>query len=518
MSCPTLQINVRAGPLPEAKSGRSRTDATSVEYLNGYAFSWLQTCTSSGLRPWGIMTKYFARAEAPSVSREESIVVLDAIRADWSGFESGPFALAANMGEEDSPASRYWQAVFQVGPSVPDAFEGAPVVRIEMDSSIDGSIPRLVRDERLPWLEFDVGDTPGAAASMFEPGTKGLFDSEEVDAQVGNFSESEYSVALDRIFDMASWPDADQDELSHALWAVPAVSQIVAFDVGQGGANALIDTKGVPRLYFDAGAGMGRHAKSTPANLSFCVCRHPPIILSHWDTDHWAGARADPRLLSHVWIAPRQPIGITHAIFANDILRNRGTVLIYSSKSVFTYGLRWDQFRWGNPGPRPNQILSIVPCTGTSRNDSGLALVVHDQDRDLDWLLTGDASYSAIPHTFAADRLVVVTASHHGAQQPRRSFIPARTSNTAAYSRLLYSFAQPNAFGHPHPKTISDNSARGWRHGAMVAPYLAAGMDALATGLGDTTRPRASLSAGWRRRPLLPRHLLDCLVGLEILR
>ena len=264
---------------------------------------------------------------------------------------------------------------------------------------------------------------------------------------------------------------------------------------------------------------MGRHSGSTPPNLSFCACRGQPIVLSHWDTDHWAGARLEPRFLAHVWIAPRQRIGPSHTKLASDILHAHGDILIYASKKAVEISLQWENPRWVKQHAGPDQRLSLVPCTGRNRNDSGLAMRVRDIERELEWLLTGDASYDAIPASPTPVDYAAVTASHHGAKQPRiGSVIPARTTRAEKYARLLYSFATPNSFGHPHPKAVHDSARQGWRHGPMVVPYAAAKFDALATGLGDTQRARASVAAGWRRRPLLPKHLLECVNDMEIVR
>jgi beta-lactamase superfamily II metal-dependent hydrolase len=461
------------------------------------------------------VTRYYARAEVVDGNGAQ-VVVLDAIRSDWLGFASGAFALDANMEANDPPAVAFWRRLFMGEAIEGNPLQGAPIVRVELESLPPEWMSVSDSDLEMSWLEFETVKQHGVAGELFEDGDSGLFDSDGQGVMVSVPVLSVFEPALDRIFDMHSWPSASTDRITSQLDGVPAFSQVLAIDVGQGGSNALIDPAGEPQLYFDVGAGMGKHARSTPPDLQFCHCAQAPIILSHWDTDHWAGARVDARLLEHTWIVPRQKIGPTHSKFAIDILVSGGCILICDDPSILNVSLFWQNSRRSAQTPGPDQILTIVPCIGKSRNDSGLALRVRDELRQLDWLLTGDASYDKIPASNSPVEFAAVTASHHGAKQPRvRSLIPTRTIPSNKYARLLYSYATPNKFGHPHPRAVGDSAGQGWRHASSAAPGGPNGLDVLATGTG---RGRPSIAAGWRRRPLLPRHLMSCLIGINIQR
>ena len=98
-------------------------------------------------------------------------------------------------------------------------------------------------------------------------------------------------------------------------------------------------TCGLPICYFDLGCGVYRNARTRPENLQFCNCYNPPIILSHWDADHWAGTNQDRRFLQSRWVAPRQSVGPSHTKFANKILWSGGSLLIVQGPWYPTIGM-----------------------------------------------------------------------------------------------------------------------------------------------------------------------------------
>lgn len=69
---------------------------------------------------------------------------------------------------------------------------------------------------------------------------------------------------------------------------------VAVYDVGQGNCNAIVDQNSYPRIFFDYGWAPNFHAKSRPSLplqlhcLDFCVTA--PVVLSHWDMDHWSYA------------------------------------------------------------------------------------------------------------------------------------------------------------------------------------------------------------------------------------
>lgn len=307
--------------------------------------------------------------------------------------------------------------------------------------------------------------------------------------------EPEEERRLHRIFGMTLWPSAPADAVSAALSDLPVLVQTIALDIGQGSANMLVGQQGQACLYFDVGAADGRNARTRPANLPFCVCDTPPVILSHWDTDHWAGAKHETGLLSSTWIAPRQRIGPTHAAHGARVLQAGGRLLIVKRSSHPRVHVQL-----------ASQDIDLAYCSGpfhanrkSNRNDNGLALSIRRQADDLCWIYPGDADYSVMP-SFRGSPVVLI-ASHHGAKQ-KRGTPPPR--GPRPYARVIYSFGPNNSYGHPHPGTTASHHNQGWKHAGTGAT----GPDVLAT--SRSTGPnstRGPVAAGWTSRPAAHPHL-----------
>jgi hypothetical protein len=129
----------------------------------------------------------------------------------------------------------------------------------------------------------------------------------------------------------------------------------------QGASNAAV-AAGVVWLYFDLGGAVNGNLGTFPPELRrFCFSTHPPVVLSHWDWDHWSSASRDPRAQAETWIVPRQGaakgLGPVHRTLLARLLQ-RGRVLV------------WPQ------GLRALRVAAyeLLACTGTTRNDGGLAL------------------------------------------------------------------------------------------------------------------------------------------------
>jgi hypothetical protein len=239
--------------------------------------------------------------------------------------------------------------------------------------------------------------------------------------------------------------DASEEAFEHALPPV-RVDAAAAYDVGQGNCNALLQDA-VPRLYFDFGGGVIGNRRSFPAALgAFCLRGDPPIVLSHWDWDHWSSANRQPEAYKRTWIVPRQQKTLrpVHSTFLGRLLQH-GRVLVWpDSLQVFSR----DDYR-------------LVKCVGSPRstNDSGLALFAeHDAGNEkLRMLFPADANYDFIP-TGCDTPLVALVAAHHGADTGARQ-IPRPASDDAT---LVFSYGVDNSYSHPSPAGRAAHS--GWRH------------------------------------------------------
>jgi beta-lactamase superfamily II metal-dependent hydrolase len=222
------------------------------------------------------------------------------------------------------------------------------------------------------------------------------------------------------------------DSLVVALRGVQDPDGVAIYDVGQGSCNALL-RDGVPILYFDFGGSAIGNWRSFPLHLkNFCFTYQPPIVLSHWDWDHWSSALRDLRALQATWILPIQSqarsLGAVHARFIAMLRRNRATLLWCDQQTPCL----------------PTSGFEICFCNGpgTNRNESGLALTLgHGPIRVL---LPADASPGNALHCGCeVDHLVV---PHHGGRTDL-SGLPNPTNVKS--SHLIYSYGVGNIFLHP---------------------------------------------------------------------
>ena len=285
------------------------------------------------------------------------------------------------------------------------------------------------------------------------------------------------SAALSTEFDVDLWPDAPDADIDQVVAGVGTVNSLVGYDVGQGAAIGLLDPGESVLLFFDLGAGAYGNKKTRPNPLRFCWRKKAPVILSHWDTDHWAGETTDLLAAQATWVAPRQrnKLGPTHHAFAGRILASGGSLLIWGAPAGT---VRMHTLATG-------QTLTLARCTGTSRNGSGISALVEVSNLGQAWLLTGDAGYHELGLNLPS-HLSTVVVPHHGADMGPLSVSPIRRSG---YTRLVYTFGPGNKHGrtkisHPTSAAVTHHAGRGWSHGAwsLAVPALGvAGGDVLAT-------------------------------------
>ena len=292
--------------------------------------------------------------------------------------------------------------------------------------------------------------------------------------------------ALSGIFSLASLPNISHPDLELKLGGADA-DMLTAYDVGQGNSNALLRVqaqRAFPTLYFDLGAGVYRNQHTTPANLVFCFSRKPPILLSHWDADHWAGAYASsvhgtyPALIQE-WYAPLQIVGPVHTAFAHDVISAGGSIATYTPAGLI-----------GTSKLVAPRTLRFTLGSGSDRNNTGFVVAVEDDTLQppRSWILTGDCDYRFFSH-LQPQPPVGLVAPHHGADLASGTQAPAPVALPSGYRRLLYSFGAGNRHGskqHPTSIGMQLHETPGWNHGAWnpAAPGLClSGGDVLETEL-----------------------------------
>lgn len=420
---------------------------------------------------------------------EEAVVAFEAVDLDWliasPDFERPGF----EMRWRD-----YWRHLPERTKPDRNPFEHTPIYRFEISTKRGEQFFQEVEK-----YQFE------PRWKMFEQSPDGAF---QVDVFGGLFTgplAASYNVAevpsdiqqrLDIAFDMQTWPTAEDGSIADALRSATAADYLAVYDIGQGSANGLLDSARIPRLYFDLGCGVYRNAHTTPTPLRYCWSADPPIVLSHWDADHWAGANKDTNALTRTWIAPRQTIGPVHSGFANAIIQAGGSILIWGSAGPATVTMGGSQ--------RP---MSISKCTGHGRNGSGLAVTVEDKHTNRSWLLTGDAGYHELPQPLPAN-LSAVVVPHHGADMGPKGQPPSPLSS-AKYLRLLYSFGDGNKHGrtsvqHPTRNAVNRHQQSGWQHGTwtnVATPGTTiAGQDVVATAIHQAGH-QGGVIVGWSQPP-----------------
>jgi hypothetical protein len=379
-----------------------------------------------------------------------------------------------------------------------------PIYRIEITVRRGGRFWETVTSfTEEDWVTLVLGETGGFPVDVYGGILAAATEAFLVSAARSSAVES---AALDAEFDIDLWPDATDEQIGEALSEIGDVESLIAYDVGQGTALGLLDNNENVRLFFDLGAGAYGNVKTRPPQLRFCWRASPPVILSHWDSDHWAGETRDPDAVKATWVAPRQRnLGPTHHAFAGKIATS-GRLLIWAAPAG----------RTRRHALRPGQTLTLARCTGTSRNGSGIAALVEASGGDA-WLLTGDAGYHELGLTLPV-QLSALVVPHHGADMGAKSIAPTRPGG---YTRLLYSFGPDNTHGrtkvkHPTSAAVMHHAGRGWWHGTWptaTPAHSVAGGDVLATtenGHGQTAGHLESAASGWTAAPNVPCSSVPC--------
>lgn len=295
--------------------------------------------------------------------------------------------------------------------------------------------------------------------------------------------ELQMSRQLDRAFGTALWKHAPIARINQALAKVPNLNRALFLDVGQGSSVALFGEQArSPAVYFDVGVDSRTSNSAMPTFSNFCTCSKPLVILSHWDQDHWLGVRKTQDLRELTWIVPRQKIGPVATREAAEIARH-GSLLVVkrSSRPRATTSL--------------GQTVNLLHGNKTRKttNDSGLILQVHNSIEDAYWFFPGDAGYDALPSR--PPNVRVLQATHHGGKFGSKK-AAAPIPEPHAYTRLVYSFGDPNSYGHPRQDARELHSVAGWKERPNIStpPH---GPNVRSTVTTSQTK-RTSVLTGWK--------------------
>lgn len=363
------------------------------------------------------------------------------------------------------------------------------VRRADLGDSLIGHVSRA---RGRTWLKVVV-------AEEGEPSESALIPAEFVSLAVADNNEAppglrisapenagpEIQAQAERFFQTTADDVADFDALRGELQSLMGAEQthVVAYHVGQGNCNAIVNEAEHPIVFFDFGWPIQTNAagapEPAPALLSVPKDEwlgRPPIVLSHWDWDHWAyalnswsydrsvgGARPEWKsgALRRPWLVPPDiglKLGPSHHKLMEDLRRqSKGGI-----RSLHVWPTKEKSKAIGNL-----VLLRCSPPKGVprSRNDSGLAAVVRINDGSTSgWvLLPGDADFRSIPLRLVGkeleqEPLVGMVASHHGGKLPVFSIPETR----APGARLVVSTGH-NHYGHPSAQMLANYGFLGWK-------------------------------------------------------
>lgn len=441
---------------------------------------------------------------------DDAVFAFDAVDADWPGFGSRQvFDLGMPLPTMRQRLRGHWNSLFRTRrpprlDPVGDAYDRVPTFHIEVSAKPDDQFyNRLAQVTETEWVTLRL-----SPPSSYEVDVYGGLFAEPVVANLDAIEPNQHGERLNLLFDMTTWPDANVADIRSALAFPRDLQFLVAHDVGQGSAAALCDQGETALSYFDLGRGAYRNAKTAPAgSLRFCWRGGPqvPVVLSHWDADHWAGARHDGLAATRTWVVPRQTITPAAALFAARIVKS-GKLLVWNARPG-------SRLRVSTPG---GQTVTYARCTGSpaTRNGSGISCMVEDTAKNEVWILTGDAGY----HELGLSPGTAVTAAlapHHGATMDPKSIPPGPH---ASYARVIYSFGPGNQHGrhkisHPTIAGVDAHTKVGWNHGTWgpgTAPgNTVPGHDALATATHPSTHDD-SAAASWTSQPTVPFRTVPC--------
>lgn len=251
---------------------------------------------------------------------------------------------------------------------------------------------------------------------------------------------------------------------------------VMVYDVGQGNANALVDERGRPRLFFDLGWPDSFNRQTRPpappdlfACEGTCTKKTAPVILSHWDYDHWGYAVANtdyvfgqgaakisfkPQAMSRPWIVPKPPrikngkgLGPTHMRFLSS-LRNRIAWPNRLQTVVFSAGII---------------TRSDVKVSPTDRNNQALAWFVMGAGLNEAILLPGDLSFNRLRWPSLSPslnpRIAGLVASHHAGIVRG---ITTSNLKAATPTKLAVSVGRGNYYRHPIARILTRYQRANW--------------------------------------------------------
>ncbi|KAF5614747.1 hypothetical protein F52700_13619 [Fusarium sp. NRRL 52700] len=244
---------------------------------------------------------------------------------------------------------------------------------------------------------------------------------------------------------------ADMEEIEKALFRLKTrATKYNVYDVGQGHSGRVFS--GNTEMFAnDFGYGRVGGRKDTVCSHMIKGQAKVPILLSHWDADHFRIAKSsvakgysgsvDDVTYRH-WVAP----GGSHM---------QGTI---THELAWTIEQHKKLFQWPDTKRLDVGNVTIVSCKRNTRyempdknNYGALALILGEGDKHL--VYPGDANYESVPIISSLNRKVSsLIATHHGstvALREKGGSVGASIPKAAPKdSYAIFSYAKGNTYGH----------------------------------------------------------------------
>ncbi|EPQ56677.1 hypothetical protein GLOTRDRAFT_60082 [Gloeophyllum trabeum ATCC 11539] len=257
-------------------------------------------------------------------------------------------------------------------------------------------------------------------------------------------------------------------------------------NVGQAAAGWIGSTKEKWGIISDYGFGKGDRDFTDMIDHFLRQTQDMPVILSHWDRDHYRIADSGrAKLVRGTGLCPT----LRHWVVPDQPLTAKAFEL---ACSIHAQGLlEWCTTDEYGPAGGNWRILRCQSTDKDDKNNSGaLALVVGLQDDDRPLLYPGDANYEYIHNISELDgKLYYVIATHHGSEASLKvkygglgDSIP-RSVGSAGDPAVYFSFGKGNSYGHSVERVVNLYKAQGYKK-AYATADLASDEDLLIVGIG----------------------------------
>lgn len=221
------------------------------------------------------------------------------------------------------------------------------------------------------------------------------------------------------------------------------ITSIGIMDLGIAGCNLLIATDD-PVYYFDAGSPLPAFNKTFPPTFTTPVYKLP-VILSHWDWDHWSLVlrKGCESLKDVVWhVNKSSPLGGKAAAFKAG-QKAAGKLLEFIDVKK---GIRNIEIHLSSTSRKSG---------GFAKNNTGLAVLVKDivlSRKQGHVVMTGDANFNSANLTDTI-HVIGITAVHHGSKNegasnhlPKPRAIDKKTGIAEEFQgRIVYAYGMRNA-------------------------------------------------------------------------